>query len=148
MNRFMVMAAVAVMLAALFPSPCACAQMAASWCSSSDGRELTFIVTRPQLDETPSWPDEAENPPLSARKAIAIARSYLPKLVSDAERWSLGRVSLKPMGKDKWVYVVQMNEPDLPRPMLGKTVHTMQLVVLMNGETVKPVISKSKRSDE
>ena len=117
---------------------------AASWSSYYDGKRYDFSITHAQLDETPAWTQEAENPPLPARKAIAQARECLPKVLTNAGHWRLGTVSLSEIGdKEKWVYVVEFIGPH-PAGVVDGAVPTMKLVVLMNGVCVKPVVSDWK----
>jgi hypothetical protein len=123
---------------------CARGENAAGWSSYYNAKRYDFNITYEQLNETPAWTQDAENPPLSARKAIAQARDYLPKVLTDAKQWRLGTLGLTAVGdKDKWVYVVEFLGPHPPGVADGP-VPSMKLVVLMNGMCVKPVISDWK----
>jgi hypothetical protein len=139
MKRVMMWAMAAWLLAAN-----ASAQFCASHSSYYDGKRYDFNITHPQLDETPSWTEDAESPPLSPRKAIAVASACLPKLVPNAEKWRFAALHLDPVGnKEKWIYVVEFHAPHPPGVFDGP-VRTMNIVVLMNGNPVQPVISKYK----
>lgn len=104
-----------------------------------DGKQFEFTVTTRLLENCPEWLSEQENPPLSARRALAIASDYLPRLVTNAEAWKAGDIRLRPV-RDKWVYVVEFSE----RREGVKT--PFSIVVLMNGEVVEPKITKRKLS--
>ncbi len=135
----MVMAAAVILI-----SPCVHAQYADSRWSYYDGKKYEFNVSYDQLEATPTWTEEAENPPLAPRKAMATALSYLPKLVSNAEKWKFASLHLEPVvNKGKWIYIVKFVSPHPPGIVDGP-VRTMDIIVLMNGKTVKPVISKHK----
>jgi hypothetical protein len=119
---------------------------AASFSSYYKGNRYDFNITQERLNRIPSWPATEANPPLSPRKAMAVAVAYLPKLVEDAGKWHQDEVTLTQVGhRDKWVYVVKFSGP-LPPGVMDGMVPQMRLVVLMNGEIVVPVISKERVS--
>ena len=107
--------------------------------SFHDGKQFEFTVTSKLLENCPEWLSEQDNPPLSARRALAIASDYLPKLVSNAEAWQVRDIRLRPV-RDKWVYVLEFSErrEGVQAPFM--------IVVLMNGEVVEPKITKRKLS--
>ena len=112
----------------------------ASWSSYFNRQRFDFNITEEQLNDTPSWQENADNPPLSARKAIQVAQAFLPKMIAKSEQWTLHKLSLEKMGdKDKWVYVVQFEGP---HPGGDGFVSTMDIVVLMSGVPVKPKVSE------
>ena len=93
-----------------------------------------FEITSDDLAATPSWKPEEEFPPLSPRKAVAIARSTLLTLMSDKVKWNLHSIRLRPADiDDKWFYEIELMEPDrqptVAHPLAGVTVP-----VLMNGK--------------
>ena len=104
-----------------------------------DGKEFEFTVTSELLKNCPEWTAEQDNPPLSARRALAVASDYLPKLVTNAEAWEVRDIRLRPV-RDKWVYVLEFWErrEGIQAPFM--------IVVLMNGEVVEPTITKRKLS--
>lgn len=65
------------------------------------------------LIQTPLWnPEKDDNPPLSARKAVEVARTNLNQCVSGAsEKWSLSSIELKPFGTDRWIYEIEFDCP-------------------------------------
>ena len=119
----------------------------ATFSSYVDGKRFDFNVTRERLDRTPSWPESAEHPPLSPRKAMAVARAYLPALVEGADKWHRGDVTLTRVGagEEKWVYLVGFSGNHPPGVTDGP-VPTMRVVVLMDGLAVDPDVSEHKLS--
>ena len=112
---------------------------AAKFSGFHDGKQFEFIVTSEHLDKSPEWLSEQENPPLPARRALAIAADYLPHLVTNAEKWKSREVRLYPV-RNKWVYVVSFSEQK--EGLQAGFV----IVVLMNGQLVEPKITKRKLS--
>jgi hypothetical protein len=110
---------------------------AGSFSSYIRGERWDFSVTRSALAEGPSWPEAEVAPPLPPRQAIRIAVEQLQELMTDAERWRLSSVSMRPIGEEgNWVYVVEFAEPP---PRADGGIHSsLRLVVLMNGTTVAP----------
>ena len=110
----------------------------AKFSSYYDGKRYDFIITPEQLTNSPDWLEGQDNPPLAARRALEIAKAYLPKVVPNGEQWVNEGINLEPLGEQKWVYLIQFYD--------GKDgLHSsFNLVVLMNGETVEPKITKSK----
>lgn len=101
------------------------------------GERWDFNVTRAALAEAPSWLETEVAPPLPPRRAIQVATEQLQELLTDAERWRLSSVTLRPIGNDgNWLYVVAFAEPP-PRPD-GGIRSSLRLIVLMNGSTVTP----------
>jgi len=115
----------------------------------NQGRRYDFGIYEDELSRTPPWRTEEEFPPLSPRKAEASAREQLEKLVEQSERWNRRSIALHQMsGGDKWVYVIHFSGFH-PRGVIDGLVPEMKLVVLMNGQVVRPRISpygKGKRA--
>jgi hypothetical protein len=104
-----------------------------------DGKQFEFTVTPAHLENSPEWPGEQDNPPLAARRALAIASDYLPKLVTNVEKWEARAIRLHPV-REKWIYVVEFSE------RREGVQAAFVIVVLMNGEVVEPKITKRKLS--
>lgn len=58
------------------------------------------------MADAPLWNLEREDPPLSLRKAAEIARASMRRYVKKANDMSVERIELRPLGVDKWVYMV------------------------------------------
>jgi len=119
------------------------AQSKASFSSYYDGKRYEFEITEKMLDQTAVWSESAEAP----RHAAQIAQQNLSVFVPNGAKWSLHNIRLSPVG-NAWVYLVEFLEP-LPEDGTGLTsitgtVSTFRVVVLMNGEVVKPRITERK----
>jgi hypothetical protein len=113
------------------------ADVTGQWSSYVLGQRWDFTVLRRDLERTPLWADSDETPPLAPRRAIAVARSELERLVPAADAWRLSNVQLRPVhGPGRWIYLVGFDEP-APGPM-GGIGQTLEIVVLMNGVAVQP----------
>jgi hypothetical protein len=111
----------------------------ASFNGFHDGKQFDFTVTSAHLANSPEWLGEQDNPPLAARRALTIASDYLPKLVTNAEKWEARAIRLCPV-RDRWVYAVEFSE------RREGVQAGFVIVVLMNGEVVEPKITKQKMS--
>ena len=115
------------------------AQSNAVFYSYHEGKRYGFEVTPEQLENSPSWVEDQDNPPLPVRRAIEAASAYLRKLMPNADKWSRRGLRLVPVG-GKWVYIVEFTEP---RPK-GQAEHLSTpfgVVVLMSGEAVEAKVS-------
>ena len=133
----------AIFGAMLLVTPSFAQDTAASYRSDHAGKRYDFTVTHAQIQLTPDWPEDADNPPLSPRKALAKARLDLATFLSDAERWTPPKITLAEVGAPhKWIYIVEFEGP-LPPHVIDGAVDTMRVLVLMNGTAVKPTIKPS-----
>ncbi len=130
-----------VLVAMLLVIP-ACAQdAAASYRSDHAGKRYDFTVTHAQLQRTPDWAEDADNPPLSPRTALARARVDLRTFLPDASQWRHPEITLKEVGAPhKWMYIVEFEGP-LPPNVIDGPVDLMSVPVLMDGTAIKPVIT-------
>jgi hypothetical protein len=104
------------------------------------GKKYEFRISDQELQQTPAWQPGQENPPLSARRAMDIARKQLVTLIPNGKDWRLYAVTLRPI-QDRWVYLVDFLEP-LRADGGGKQLSSgFQVVVLMNGTAVMPRVS-------
>jgi len=103
-----IFSSLALMLVALhLSSGVVCAQSA----STSDsfiygGNIYSHKASEWNLTNAPLWNPAREEPPLSLRKAVEIARESLGRYVKKANDMSVERIELKPLGVDKWIYLV------------------------------------------
>jgi hypothetical protein len=120
----------------------------ASFYSYYSGKKYDFQVTESDFRRTLPWHDHEDNPPLPPRKAVTVASRYLAQLLTDAESWSVEKVSLqRAAGKSdtNWVYVIEFTGPLASgSSQLGGMVHTFAIVVLVNGVPVEPKISSGE----
>lgn len=113
------------------------------------GKKYIVTVTDAAIQNTPDWDDDAENPPVSAKKAMKLATVMKDSLVKDSDKfkWEMRSLSLMEI-KDKWLWVAHLqameNGPLSSEPVAAseghKDPHYLSLVVLMDGSVIKPVI--------
>src|SRR6185369_5485976 len=59
------------------------------------GKKYEFHVSQDELQKTPAWPVNQENPPLAARRAIDVATKQLATLLPNGKDWRLHAVTLR-----------------------------------------------------
>jgi hypothetical protein len=78
------------------------------------GYRYTTKVSDTDLEKMPSWNPETEEAPVSARKAVEVARISLKRLLpQETEKWDLLNVNLSPLTKNKWIYEIEFKNDDL-----------------------------------
>ena len=104
-----------------------------------DGSKYTFKVTAEELKNLPSWNPETEDVPLSARKAIEVARTNLANFLPTPDKWTLDHIDLTRMAKNKWIYEVYFDclSEDCGRP---DSDWSFMIYVKMDASIVEPVI--------
>jgi hypothetical protein len=104
-----------------------------------DGRRFSFKVTAEELQSLPSWNPETEDVPLSARKAIEVAKINLSRFLPTPDRWTLDHIDISRMTKDKWIYEVYFDclSEDCGR---RDSDWSFMIYVKMDGSIVEPVI--------
>lgn len=102
-----------------------------------NGRMYEFFVWSDHLEKTPSWPEAADSPPLSPRRAIGSARADLALFLPSAANWDMENVALAPLSGQHWMYLVKFapHQTNYNGPEQAVTV-----IVLMDGTAIKPVI--------
>ena len=116
------------------------AQVETTFTVEYNGSKYEFHISDQDLQATPAWLPNQDNPPLSARRAIDIATKQLASLLPDGKDWRLHEVTLRSID-NHWVYLVQFLEP--LRNAGGQQLSSgFEIVVLMNGVAVMPHISK------
>jgi len=133
----------ASLAAMMLVTPAYAQDTAASYRSDHAGKRYEFTVTHAQLQLTPDWAEDADNPPLSPRKALAQARTDLRTFLSlsDAAKWTHPKITLTEVGSPhKWMYIVEFEGP-LPPNVSDGPVDQMRVLVLMDGTAIKPVIT-------
>ncbi len=135
--------ALAVWGTAVLAAPSFAQDTAASYRSDHAGKRYDFTVTHAQIHLTPNWPENADNPPLSPREALAKARLDLVTFLPDAMQWTHPKITLIEVSEPhKWMYIVEFEGP-LPPHTIDGPVDTMRVLVLMNGTAIKPTIKSS-----
>lgn len=110
------------------------------------GKVYRTAATRAALDKAPVWKDDADNPPLAARKAIKLADDARGRAFKDTDDWEWRRdtVELCDLGGGRWYWSVRY------RAYYKGIVHILRLpevhfVVLMDGTVAEPSVVEGKR---
>lgn len=112
------------------------------YCSYAFGKKYEVTLSKDAVERTPVWRDDAENPPLSARKAIKLADALRTKLVQDGKKYKWKRKSAAIQflpASNQCVWEVDY-EPEFQIDFSGIPPE-LHLFVLMDGTVVQPVIS-------
>jgi len=114
-----------------------CGRAGEVWTSYYETNRYDFTVSETELAKAPVWNETDDDPPLSARKALRLARAALSEFVSDSKAWKFDSLSLREGRDGHWVYLVSFELI----PAGGGRVPTISIPVLMTGVAVKPRIS-------
>jgi hypothetical protein len=116
------------------------AQVETTFTVEYGGKKYEFRIPEQDLQKTPVWAPDQDNPPLSARAAIDIAKKEIATLLPNGKEWRLYEVTLRPVD-GHWVYLVQFLEPLRTDGAAEQLSSGFQVVVLMNGVAVMPRIT-------
>jgi hypothetical protein len=108
-------------------------------------KQYKVTITDEAIEKSPAWKDDAENPPLSAKKAIKLADAMKDSLVKDSKdrKWKLTSASLEPLGDGKWYWLVSY-EAEFQGGMSTGIAPNLRLVILMDGMAIKPAIKDER----
>lgn len=105
------------------------------------GKTFVSVFTAEMVAATPTWDEEADNPPVSARAALTAAKIMRDSVAEAPEGfvWSRGSLTLiRPSEHCYWfVRFVAKKEGDD-----GK--HSLTVIVLMDGKAIKPVVDPTE----
>lgn len=113
---------------------------------------FSVAVTDEALKKTPSWKNGAENPPLPARTAMKFAAKMKDKLVKDSNEyeWKFENLALKRHlsrgGAEKWYWLAHF-EAKFWGGSTGRPPY-LDVVILMDGEVIEPVVLKKDPEKE
>ena len=113
-------------------------------CSYAFSKQYCFTITANMLKVSPVWSEDADNPPLPARKAIRLATKLKNELVKDTEKfkWKLESCSLEQAETSKWYWFItyfaryQGSSTGIP--------HHLQVIVLMDGTVIRPMVKAQR----
>ncbi|MBC7817857.1 MAG: hypothetical protein IAG10_13275 [Planctomycetaceae bacterium] len=73
-----------------------------------DGNRYETEITDRMLERGPKWKKSEMNPPLPARKAIALAQDYVDKNIKEDKEWKreLESIALVP-DEDRWFWMAK-----------------------------------------
>jgi hypothetical protein len=121
------------------PTPLSASKGLASY---AEGKSFVVGIEDEDLLKSPAWKSDAQNPPLSARKAIELATEQQKALVKDSKghKWEFVTADLTPdTSVDRWYWEVTFTAHVRP----GGTppgFESLRVIVLMDGRVLKPVI--------
>jgi hypothetical protein len=99
-----------VLISLHLSSSTACAQsQSISGSTFYGGNAYSYKISDEDLANTPSWNPAKEDPPLSLRKAVEIARANLRRFVKKADGLDVEKIELTQMGVEKWLYEVSFH---------------------------------------
>ena len=108
----------------------------------SNGGDYGLRITEEDLAKSPSWTLRDDNPPIAARKALALASPVAHQVLRSAGggEWKLQSAMLKPRklrsGASKWYWVMCYNMGHR-KTSAGKPVY-FYVGVLMDGKVIAP----------
>jgi hypothetical protein len=107
--------------------------------SHTEDDELYAAIRNETLANSPAWEGNAENPPISAKRAIQLASAIKESLVRDTEdwEWRLESAALKTHG-DKWYWLIRYQAHSKTGAAATRSDPHLVLPVLMDGSAIKP----------
>ena len=119
------------------PAPLSAGMALASY---AEGKSFYVEIHDEDLLKSPAWKADTKDPPISARKAIALAMEQQKKLVKNSKdhKWELQTANLTPdTSVDRWYWEVRFTAYVQP----GKpTAEFLRVIILMDGRVLKPVV--------
>ena len=115
----------------------------AEFTSHAFGKQYVVAVTDNALEASPVWRDDAESPPVSARKAVKLADALRVKLVKDSKDFKWKRESAEILfvdEPDRCLWHVHYEAHPVRGGETGIGPH-LDLIVLMDGTILDPVVS-------
>ena len=106
-------------------------------------KTIIVSISEAARDGTPVWKVKDGSPPLSARRAINLARRVNQWVDRQLEydrgqySWRLEPMSLRPMGDQKWYWLARFEV--MGQDLAGSPME-MYAIILMNGRAVRPVL--------
>ena len=108
------------------------------------GARYWSSVLETDLVGQPEWETLREVPPLSPRRAESAARDRLLETFPAIKDWESEKICLRRAGNPRnWIYIVEM-KPPAQGLITGGRLESIEIVVLMNGKTIKPKKIESK----
>lgn len=116
------------------------------------GKCIETSVTDDSVFAAPAWDDEEKNPPLNARKALAIAQAEWKRIEKSLtyERkdwtWKLRSIALTPTDSGGW-YWLAIYDGDMPGVVIAGTLPEVHIPILFNGKVALKPIRDSTSDD-
>ena len=101
------------------------------------GNWYVASVTDKDLAQAPGWNGETNSLPVSRRIKCRGLREAESK---NALGWTVAQTYLKPLGLNRWVYLIELSTPEdkIPRP--SGFIPPVDVLALLNGHVVPAVI--------
>ncbi|HEY6183279.1 MAG TPA: hypothetical protein VIW67_13610 [Terriglobales bacterium] len=111
-----------------------------------DGTTYEFSLSFTELGDSPSWSPTDNDPPLSPKKAVEAAKTFLLSLTGDKIDWRISTIKLHKYHErdSKWVYFVQFDEMPRTTGVYDGPVQVFEVVVYMTGKVIEPQVTKKK----
>jgi hypothetical protein len=111
--------------------------------SYHDGRRYLFIISSERQARCPKWdPEKAANPPVSAAKALASAKTFIATIETNKRLfWDFEDLSL--VNVDGWAWRARFRLRPKREGSTGQW-PTMDCWILMDGSVVQPSVSPFK----
>ena len=103
------------------------------------GNAYSYKISDEDLMNAPLWNPAKEEPPLSLRKAVEIARINLRRFVKRADVLGVEKIELTQMGVEKWVYEVAFH--CWKEECEGEAGSSFRIYVRMDGSVIEPKIT-------
>lgn len=107
--------------------------------SYANGKQFKVEVSRAAIAKAPQWKPDSDHPPLTARKALDLAKVVRERLVKDGTdfKWRLLSIQLTPYDErqDGWYWVVSYGGNS------GRKL-PFRLAVLMDGSVPEPTVKE------
>jgi hypothetical protein len=107
------------------------------------GKDYEIAVSAADLISAPKWDEDRENPPLSARRAVTLARDYALRVIPNSGITDVQSISLESAGakERQWIYVISFwADPRDRRAIQLGPLNVFRVPVLLNGNIPEPVI--------
>jgi hypothetical protein len=118
-------------------------QPATSISSRAFGKSYVSRITGAHFARSPKWEDDAENPPLSAKKARDLAEKMKDSLVKDSKKWKWHLPSLELCHMfARWFWVAKYHATF--QGAYSGPPQTLYIVVMMDGTVIQPDVTERK----
>jgi hypothetical protein len=117
--------------------------------SHAFGKTYTSRANPEAVNQTPTWDEAEESPPVSPRRAIKLAGKMLRSTAKapDGWKWEATNQRLFVRGNLCLWHVMYQAVPIEPEAGLLPPFHEITLIVLMDGTVVKPVVADEKGNE-
>ena len=104
-----------------------------------------YNISANDLQNTPSWKPEQEDPPVSLRKALEIARKNLSRFVKKSNAFEVENINLIQMDGNKWLYDISFHcQKKECQDAAGSN---FKFFIKMDGSIVEPKVRKEIKKE-